>query len=41
MKYIKELLGHYDIKTTERYLHVAREKLVVIQSPLDYLETDI
>jgi integrase/recombinase XerD len=41
IKYIKELLGHFDIKTTERYLHVAREKLVVIQSPLDYLDTSI
>jgi integrase/recombinase XerD len=41
IKYIKELLGHFDIKTTERYLHVAREKLVYIQSPLDYLDTDI
>ena len=37
-KYIKELLGHFSIKTTERYLHVAREKLVHIQSPLDYLD---
>jgi len=41
IKYIKELLGHFDIKTTERYLHVAREKLVHIQSPLDYLDTNI
>ena len=32
---------HFDIKTTERYLHVAREKLVVIQSPLDYLDPSI
>lgn len=41
IKYIKELLGHFDIKTTERYLHVAREKLVHIQSPLDFLNTNI
>ncbi|MBK9105210.1 MAG: tyrosine-type recombinase/integrase [Saprospiraceae bacterium] len=41
IKYIKDLLGHFDIKTTERYLHVAREKLVVIQSPLDYLDPSI
>lgn len=41
IKYIKELLGHFDIKTTERYLHVAREKLVHIQSPLDYLDPGI
>lgn len=41
IKFIKELLGHFDIKTTERYLHVAREKLVHIQSPLDYLDMGI
>ena len=41
IKYIKELLGHFDIKTTERYLHVVREKLVQIRSPLDYLDTGI
>ena len=27
IKYIKELLGHFDIKTTEHYLHVANEAL--------------
>ena len=37
IKYIKELLGHFDIKTTERYLHVSRKKLVNIASPLDDL----
>lgn len=37
VKYIQELLGHFSIKTTMRYLHVAKEKLVVIQSPLDHL----
>ncbi len=37
IRYIKELLGHFDIKTTERYLHVARQKLVNIVSPLDDL----
>ena len=41
IKYIKELLGHFDIKTTERYLHVAKEKLIHIKSPLDYLDTGI
>lgn len=41
IKYIKELLGHFDIKTTERYLYVAKEKLVNIQIPLDYLDTGI
>jgi integrase/recombinase XerD len=35
IRYIKELLGHFSIKTTERYLHVAREKLIYIASPLD------
>jgi integrase/recombinase XerD len=37
VKYIKELLGHFDIRTTERYLHVSKEKLVSIVSPLDSL----
>ncbi len=37
VKYIQELLGHFIIKTTTRYLHVAKEKLVVIESPLDSL----
>jgi site-specific recombinase XerD len=35
IRYIKEILGHFNIKTTERYLHVAKEKLVNIVSPLD------
>ncbi len=37
IKYIKDLLGHFSIKTTERYLHVSKEKLVNIISPLDDL----
>lgn len=35
--YIKELLGHFSIKTTERYLHVSNRSLVNIASPLDDL----
>lgn len=35
IRYIKELLGHFDIRTTERYLHVRKEKLINIVSPLD------
>ena len=37
IRYIKELLGHFDIKTTERYLHVSKKNLVNIISPLDDL----
>ncbi len=37
IKYIKELLGHFNIKTTERYLHVSRKALANIMSPLDDL----
>jgi len=37
IRFIKEILGHFDIRTTERYLHVARQKLVNIISPLDDL----
>ena len=35
IRYIKEILGHFSITTTERYLHVAKEKLISIESPLD------
>ena len=41
IKYIKDLLGHFDIKTTERYLHVSKDRLVEIKSPLDDLYGDI
>jgi integrase/recombinase XerD len=37
IRYIKEILGHFNIKTTERYLHVAKQKLVNVASPLDDL----
>ena len=37
IRYIKDILGHYSIKTTERYLHVTRQQLVNIISPLDDL----
>lgn len=37
IKYIKDLLGHFNIKTTERYLHVSKKQLVNIASPFDDL----
>jgi integrase/recombinase XerD len=37
IRFIKDLLGHFDIKTTERYLHVSKKQLVNIVSPLDDL----
>lgn len=37
IKYIKDILGHFNIKTTERYLHVSKQKLVNIISPFDDL----
>ncbi len=37
IRYIKDLLGHFSISTTNRYLHVKRETLVNIVSPLDEL----
>ncbi len=40
VKYIKDLLGHFDIRTTERYLHVRKDKLINIMSPLDSLYED-
>ncbi|MDQ2863165.1 MAG: tyrosine-type recombinase/integrase [Bacteroidota bacterium] len=40
IKYIKDLLGHFNIKTTERYLHVSNKQLVNIVSPFDDLFKD-
>lgn len=37
LHFIKELLGHFDIRTTERYLHVRKEILVQLPNPLDDL----
>lgn len=37
IRYIKDLLGHFNIKTTERYLHVSKKQLVNIVSPFDDL----
>jgi site-specific recombinase XerD len=37
IKYIKNILGHFDIRTTERYLHVSKKVLANISSPLDDL----
>ena len=41
IRYIKDLLGHLSIKTTERYLHVKREMLVNLPSVLDDLNKNI
>ncbi|MEO5564569.1 MAG: tyrosine-type recombinase/integrase [Chitinophagaceae bacterium] len=37
IKYIKDLPGHFKIKTTERYLHVSKRQLVNIVGPFDDL----
>lgn len=37
IRYIQELLGHKDIKTTLIYTHVTTQSLEAIQSPLDQL----
>lgn len=37
IKFIQELLGHNDIKTTLRYTHVSEKSLKNIKSPLDRL----
>jgi site-specific recombinase XerD len=35
IRYIQDLLGHSNIRTTERYTHVARRSVLSIASPLD------
>jgi site-specific recombinase XerD len=40
IKYIKDLLGHFAIRTTERYLHVSKQQLVNIVSPFDDLRNE-
>ena len=38
IKYLKDLLGHNSIKTTERYTHVSKRDISRIKSPFDNLD---
>ena len=37
IRYIKDLLGHFNLKATKRYLHVSKKQLVNIINPFDDL----
>ena len=38
IRYIQTLLGHANLRTTERYTHVARRSVLNIKSPLDSID---
>jgi len=38
IKYIQELLGHKDSRTTEIYTHVSRRNLMIIRSPVEDMD---
>ncbi len=38
IRYIQELLGHNNIKTTEKYTHIANTIQTKIKSPLDNID---
>ncbi len=37
IRYIKDSLGHFNIKTLERYLYVSKKELINISGPLEDL----
>ncbi|MBL7085573.1 MAG: tyrosine-type recombinase/integrase [Candidatus Cloacimonetes bacterium] len=40
IRYVQHLLGHKNLKTTERYTHISKNAIDKIKSPLDLLDLE-
>jgi len=39
--YVQQLLGHVDIRTTQRYTHIVNDAIETVTSPMEHLQIDV